>query len=44
MTHRLTTPSWAPRVALGGTPFLAGLDTFFNLLANWPPCLSPSAA
>jgi hypothetical protein len=43
-TERLTTPWWALRVALGGTAFLAGLDKYFNLLANWPGYLSPLAA
>ena len=31
------------RVALGVVPFLAGLDKFFNLLADWPRYLSPAA-
>jgi hypothetical protein len=44
MTHRLTTPWWALRAALGAAAFLAGLDKFFNLLANWPAYLSPLAA
>ena len=44
MMNRLTTPWWALRVALGATAFLAGLDKFFNLLANWPSYLSPLAA
>jgi uncharacterized membrane protein YphA (DoxX/SURF4 family) len=44
MTDRLTTPWWALRVALGAAAFLAGLDKFFNLLANWPGYLSPLAA
>jgi len=44
MNDRLTTPWWALRVALGGTAFLAGLDKFFNLLADWPGYLSPLAA
>jgi hypothetical protein len=43
MTDRLTTPWWALRVALGAAAFLAGLDKFFNLLANWPGYLSPLA-
>ena len=42
-TDRLTTPWWALRFALGGAAFLAGLDKFFNLLANWPAYLSPIA-
>jgi len=44
MTDRLTTPWWALRAALGGAAFLAGLDKFFNLLADWPGYLSPFAA
>jgi hypothetical protein len=43
-SERLTTPWWALRVALGATAFLAGLDKYFNLLANWPAYLSPLAA
>jgi len=33
----------ALRVAFGVVPFLAGLDKFFNLLAEWPHYLSPAA-
>jgi uncharacterized membrane protein YphA (DoxX/SURF4 family) len=44
MTDRLTTPWWALRVALGAAAFLAGLDKFFDLLADWPGYLSPLAA
>ena len=40
--ERLTTPWWALRVGLGAAAFLAGLDKFFNLLADWPAYLSPS--
>jgi len=43
-TDRLTTPWWALRAALGAAAFLAGLDKFFNLLANWPGYVSPLAA
>jgi hypothetical protein len=43
-SDRLTIPWWALRVALGGAAFLAGLDKYFNLLANWPGYLSPFAA
>lgn len=43
-SDRLTTPWWALRVALGGAAFLAGLDKYFNLLADWPGYLSPLAA
>jgi uncharacterized membrane protein YphA (DoxX/SURF4 family) len=42
--ERLTTPWWALRVVLGAAAFLAGLDKFFNLLADWPAYLSPLAA
>ena len=31
------------RVTFGIVPFLAGLDKFFNLLADWPRYLSPAA-
>src|SRR5215475_3340284 len=40
---RLTTPWWALRIVLGAAAFLAGLDKFFNLLADWPGYLSPLA-
>src|SRR6185295_4896780 len=40
MIDRLTTPWWALRAALGAAAFLAGLDKFFNLLADWPGYLS----
>ena len=33
----------ALRVAFGVVPFLAGLDKFFNLLADWPRYLNPAA-
>jgi len=33
----------ALKVAFGVVPFLAGLDKFFNLLADWPKYLSPAA-
>lgn len=42
--ERLTTPWWALRIGLGAAAFLAGLDKFFNLLADWPAYLSPLAA
>ena len=42
--ERLTTPWWALRMGLGAAAFLAGLDKFFNLLADWPAYLSPMAA
>src|SRR5262245_6963874 len=34
---------WALRVGLGVGPFLAGLDKFFNILADWGMYLSPLA-
>src|SRR5438034_11218462 len=34
----------ALKVAFGVVPFLAGLDKFFTLLADWPRYLSPAAA
>ncbi len=42
--ERLTTPWWALRAGLGAAAFLAGLDKFFNLLADWPGYLSPIVA
>src|SRR5262249_10341289 len=42
--ERLTMPWWALRVGLGASAFLAGLDKFLNLLADWPTYLSPIAA
>ena len=43
-TDRLTAPWWALRVGLGGAAFLAGLDKYFNILADWSAYLSPLAA
>jgi hypothetical protein len=34
----------ALRVCFGAVPLLAGLDKYFNLLADWPHYLSPLAA
>ena len=31
------------KLTFGVVPFLAGLDKFFNLLADWPRYLSPAA-
>jgi len=42
MDTRLDSAWWALRVGLGLGPFLAGLDKFFNLLANWEMYLSPT--
>ncbi len=41
---RLQSAWWALRIGLGLGPFLAGLDKYFNILANWPSYLSPLAA
>ena len=34
---------WALRIGIGAAAFLAGLDKFFNLLADWQMYLSPLA-
>jgi uncharacterized membrane protein YphA (DoxX/SURF4 family) len=41
MNERLTPAYWALRVGLGAAAFLAGLDKFFHLLADWNVYLSP---
>jgi uncharacterized membrane protein YphA (DoxX/SURF4 family) len=41
MDRRLDSVWWALRLGLGLGPFLAGLDKFFNLLAQWDMYLSP---
>jgi uncharacterized membrane protein YphA (DoxX/SURF4 family) len=41
--ERMSASWWSLRVALGAAAFLAGLDKFFNLLADWPAYLSPLA-
>jgi len=43
MDRRLDSAWWALRLGLGLGPFLAGLDKFFNLLADWNMYLSPLA-
>jgi len=43
-TDRLITPWWALRIGLGGAAFLAGLDKYFNILADWTAYLSLLAA
>jgi hypothetical protein len=43
MDARLVTPFHVLRYAFGLTAFLAGLDKFFNILANWGSYLSPTA-
>ena len=40
---RLEQAWWVLRIGLGVGPFLAGLDKYFNLLANWPGYMSPLA-
>jgi hypothetical protein len=37
----LRSACWALRIGLGLGPFLAGLDKFFNFLADWTMYLSP---
>jgi len=41
--HKLDSAWWALRIGLGLGPFLAGLDKFFNILANWEMYLGPLA-
>jgi uncharacterized membrane protein YphA (DoxX/SURF4 family) len=41
--NRLPAAWWALRLGLGAAAFLAGLDKYFNLLADWPAYLSPLA-
>jgi len=43
MDNRLDTPWIALRLGIGLTATLAGIDKFFNLLANWGSYLSPMA-
>ena len=40
---KLETAWWALRIALGVGPIVAGLDKFFNRLADWQMYLSPLA-
>src|SRR5580765_4992069 len=44
MDNRLNTPLVALRFGIGLTATLAGIDKFFNLLANWGSYVSPLAA
>lgn len=44
MNSRLSAPWLALRLGIGLTATLAGLDKFFNLLANWSQYVSPLAA
>src|SRR5687767_14218541 len=41
MDHRLNAPWLALRLGIGATATLAGLDKFFNLLADWGSYVSP---
>lgn len=41
--HRLNTAWWALRIGLGLGPIIAGIDKFFNILADWSMYLSPLA-
>jgi len=43
VSDRLKPAYWALRVGLGAGAFLAGLDKFFNILADWGMYLSPLA-
>ena len=44
MDSRLIAPRTALRLAIGLMATLAGLDKFFNLLADWPAYVAPVAA
>jgi uncharacterized membrane protein YphA (DoxX/SURF4 family) len=35
---------WTLRISFGLVPLLAGLDKFFNLLADWPHYIAPAFA
>jgi uncharacterized membrane protein YphA (DoxX/SURF4 family) len=39
--EQMNSAFWTLRIAFGATAFLAGLDKFFNLLANWESYVSP---
>jgi uncharacterized membrane protein YphA (DoxX/SURF4 family) len=43
MDKRIDMPAMALRIALGLTATLAGLDKFFNILADWGAYVSPIA-
>src|SRR5262245_10011191 len=43
LDNGLKSAYWALRIGLGLGPFLAGLDKFFNILADWSMYLSPLA-
>jgi hypothetical protein len=44
MDNRLDTPWIALRLGIGLTATLAGIDKFFDLLADWASYVSPAAA
>ncbi len=44
LNERLSTPAFALRLAVGLMAALAGLDKFFNLLADWPAYIAPVAS
>jgi len=44
MDRRINQAFWVLRIGLGTAAFLAGLDKFFNVLADWQMYLSPLAA
>ena len=41
--HQLNTAWWALRIGLGLGPIIAGIDKYFNILADWSMYLSPLA-
>ena len=41
LDYRLKSSWWALRIGIGLAAFLAGLDKFFDILANWGMYLSP---
>jgi uncharacterized membrane protein YphA (DoxX/SURF4 family) len=43
LDDRLNVAWWALRIGLGVGPILAGIDKYFNILANWEMYLSPLA-
>jgi uncharacterized membrane protein YphA (DoxX/SURF4 family) len=40
----IDTTWWTLRITFGLVPLLAGLDKFFNLLADWPRYIAPAFA
>lgn len=41
MDNRLNSAWWTLRIGIGAVATIAGLDKFFNLLADWPAYVSP---